>query len=228
MTQNSCIRYPMIDIIRGIAVIFMIIFHIFYDLKIFGYNNISFQSDPFWFSFPRLIVFLFLISAGLSLPLAHPSKISWHKFWPRFIKIAICASLISLSTYMLFRDRWIYFGTLHCIALVSLVALPFMHHPKTSLALGLFILIPQVFFDFKWWWWSLEHRSMDYIPFLPWFGVTLLAHFFFHLGLHKVPIKNFKGLSIITWSGKHSLTIYLLHQPLIYGTIFLLHKALNH
>ena len=120
-------RFPLIDQIRGFAIVLMIIFHFFYDLKIFGYNNINFSKDFFWYELPRVIVFLFMLAMGLSMPLIHSEKVNWKKFWPRWIKIALGALVISIYTYFMFKSAWIYFGTLHCIALASLVSLPFIN-----------------------------------------------------------------------------------------------------
>ena len=59
-----------LDQIRGLAVLFMLIFHFTYDLKLFGHVDVNFQ-EGFWFFFPRLIVFMFLWSVGASLELVH-------------------------------------------------------------------------------------------------------------------------------------------------------------
>ena len=64
-------RYAIIDQIRGVAIVLMVFFHLFFDLKMFGAVSINFSKDPFWYFIPRLIVFLFLIAVGLSLALVH-------------------------------------------------------------------------------------------------------------------------------------------------------------
>ncbi len=201
----------------------MIIFHTCYDLTIFRYLPINFQQDPFWWGFPRVIVFFFLFCMGISSSLAYKTQINWKKFWPRFIKITVCAVIISIATYILFPTRWIYFGTLHCIALCSLWVLPFLRIPKISLILGLAMVIPSTFFKLNIPWFTLPHKSMDYIAPFPWFGIVLLGVFAYHIGFHrfKLPGKNF--FIGLTFLGRHSLIIYLIHQPILYGTVYLFH-----
>jgi uncharacterized membrane protein len=125
-------RYLSLDVLRGFAVFIMIIFHFCYDLNIFKFIKIN-MSDTFWFYYPRFIVFCFLTSVGISLKLVHKNKIKWDKVWPRFVKLALAALAITVVTYFLFPRNWIYFGTLHCIATASLLALPFLNREKLSI-----------------------------------------------------------------------------------------------
>ncbi len=218
-------RYEAIDMLRALAIILMIIFHTSYDLKIFGYNSINFRTDPLWWTFPRVIVFLFLIPMGQSLQLAHSQSINWPQVRSRVLKLTAFALLISLSTYFLYPTRWIYFGTLHCIALCSLLALPFINRPFTSILAAAILIIP-LFFGFKWPWPKLGHASMDYIPALPWLGVVLLGIASNKIGLHRISIPDFKAKRFLMALSKHSLLIYLLHQPLLFGLVWLITKLL--
>ena len=138
-------RSRVIDAIRGLTIILMIFFHFSFDLYNFGFLKTDIIHEPFWYALPRLIVFLFIFAVGMSLTLAHQDKINWRPFWKRFLKISAFALLISLVTYKLFPDNWIYFGTLHAIALISVMSLPFLKKPKLSLLLALLLFIPSVF-----------------------------------------------------------------------------------
>lgn len=221
---NRFKRYPLVDYIRGFAVVLMVIFHAAYDLTIFGYLQINFMRDIFWFALPRVIVFLFLLSVGAGLYLAHKPNIKWRPFWKRFSKVALCALIISLYTYYAFPAVWVYFGTLHCIAITSLLALPFLNYPKVSLVTGLTMLCAHLFFDFGLPWFSMPHKSMDYIPAFPWLGVVLLGIFATHQGWHKWEPKEGLPLKILKYLGIHSFLIYMLHQPILYGLVFAFNK----
>ena len=216
-------RYLFVDQIRGFAVFLMIIFHLIYDLTFFRYVLLDFQNDLLRI-FPKIIVFLFLLSVGFSLSLAHPQKVQWKAFWKRWIRLIFCALIISLTTYMLFPQRWIYFGTLHCISLCSLIVLPFLRHPLLALITSLVLPLP-LFLGLDYPWIRLAHKSMDYIPPFPWISSVLMGVWLHHLGVHKILLpRNFFTIRI-SLLGRHALLIYLLHQPVLFGLFSLLSFA---
>ena len=222
MIEKQVPRYNFVDELRGVAVVLMIIFHFSYDLRMFGFASMDFQRDFFWWFLPRLIVFLFLFSMGISTCLGHWPKLKKRSFFIRLAKVGGGAAAVSLVTFLLFPDRWIYFGTLHCITLSSLAILPFMGRPWLALILGLALPISKWVFKFGPTWFSLKHQSMDYIPFTPWFGICLLGVFAFHHGLHKVVILLPQTIKVgLQFLGRHSFLIYIVHQPLLYGTVYL-------
>jgi len=225
--QQNRPRYPLLDQIRGFAIVLMIIFHFSYDLAVFGHIQIEFQKDPFWWGFPRLIVFLFLTAVGMSLRIVHIPEYKWKPFWKRWFKLAILAILISVSTYFAFPDRWIYFGTLHSIAVTSLMAIPLVRFPKVSGFLALAFLAPVVVFRWSLPWIELPHKSMDYIPAFPWVGVVFLGIFLHSVHFHKLKLPDIKLLRGLSWMGKHSLLIYMLHQPILYGAVMLVTKIMQ-
>ena len=205
-------RYPFIDQLRGLAVILMIAFHTLYNLNLFSHIAIP-PKNVLWMLFPNVIVTLFMLTVGISLTLAHYPKIRIRPLCLRLLKISLSAAAISLATWILFPNRWIYFGTLHNIAFCSLMALPFLRFPRLALGAGIalpFLSLP---------WFRLPHASMDYIPPFPWLSPVLLGIFLFHFRegafLH---IRLLGGLPLSFW-GRHALLIYLLHQPLLYGLL---------
>ncbi len=227
---NNVKRFQIIDFLRGIAVILMIIFHFSYDLDLFGYVDINFLKDPFWWFFPRVIVFLFLISVGASLSLAHSKKIQWPNFNKRLLKLVACAIVITVSTYFMFPKNWIYFGTLHCIAGVSLLILPFINRPKISFVFFLVFMVPAML-GYKWPFWNMPHASMDYIPLLPWVGIGFLGISYKHFLMEKtdqwLASASFPGKEMTLKMGRHSLLIYLVHQPLLFGIVWTMTKLVN-
>lgn len=211
----------LIDVIRGFTIILMIFFHFSFDLNNFGFINVDIVRAPFWYALPRLIVFLFLFAVGASLTLAHQLEIHWRAFWIRFFKILGFALLISIVTYKLFPENWIYFGTLHAIALISLMSLPFLKRPNLSLIISLLLFIPSVFLDKNIPWFELSHQSWDYIAPFPWVGASLLGIFAVHKGLHNISVPEHKLFKSLNYLGRHSLFIYLIHQPILFGSVYL-------
>lgn len=220
---NNVKRFDLIDFLRGFAVLLMIIFHFSYDLDVFGHIDVDFNKDTFWWVFPRVIVFLFLLTVGASFSLVHRHKIEWTKFWPRLAKIVLFAAIITISTYYMFPKNWVYFGTLHCIAGVSICLIPFVNRPKLSFLIFLILIIPAVFFGYTWPFWNMSHASMDYIPLLPWLGIGLLGISFKFYLLEKSEAKyqsfSFPCKRAIEYMGKHSLVIYIIHQPILFGLV---------
>jgi uncharacterized membrane protein len=217
-TKKFNSRSTLVDVIRGFTIILMIFFHFCFDLNNFNFLNIDIMRTPFWYALPRLIVFLFLLAVGMSLTLAHREKIHWTSFNKRLLKIVFFAFLISLVTYRLFPENWIYFGTLHAIAVISLMCLPFLNRPKLALSVALLLFIPSLFFDINIPWFSLPHESWDYIAPFPWLGAGLIGIFAVHKGWHnyQLPANN-PFVRSLNYLGKHSLLIYLIHQPILFG-----------
>ena len=75
---------------------------------------------------------------------------------------------------------------------------------------------------------GFPHRgffSTDYFPLLPWFFLFVAGYFLFRLldeqGLNsKLFVKG--NVPVLNWLGRHSLIVYLLHQPILYGLCLLL------
>jgi uncharacterized membrane protein len=196
----------------------MVIFHFTYDLNLFGYNKINFQIG-FWYWLPRIIVFLFLYCVGYSLAMGYSIKIDWKKYFKRFNKIAGYAVIISIVTYIMFPKNWIYFGTLHCIATCTLLAIPFLSRPKLSLITAILIISSVFIFDITYQQLSkfIAIKSMDFIPFYPWFFVVLLGISQYHLKPWTIAVN---APRFLTWPGEKSLKIYLIHQPVFFALIW--------
>jgi uncharacterized membrane protein len=215
------VRLIYLDTLRGMAVVWMIIFHTAYDLRMFGYLKLNF-SEGFWFAFPRVIAFTFLFCVGVSIHLAHSVNIRWDLVRKRALKLGLGSIIVSVSTYIFFPEQWIFFGTLHCILTGSLLGGPFVKKRKLALAVLIIILVAQYIlgYDIKWVSSLYPNNSLDFIPIYPWFWVILL-------GIFSAPyLSRIRSLSLLkprpflNYLGQNSLKIYLIHQPVIYGLIW--------
>lgn len=215
--MNNSHRFTALDAFRGLAVILMVIFHFTYDMWLFNLTSIEVRTG-FWYALPRFIVFVFLWCVGASLQISHGQGIKWKKFGIRLGKLVALAVIISAVTYFTFPKSWIYFGTLHCIAGVTILAIPFLYYPKARLPVLALILLAQygLGYDIAWVGTLFPRYSMDFIPVYPWFWVTLLGmisgNFILTRCPQKIPLQKF-----FVWPGVHALKIYLIHQPLLYG-----------
>jgi uncharacterized membrane protein len=114
-------RYAAVDLLRGLAMVWMTLFHFSFDLQHFGYLRANFYGDPFWTVQRAAIVTLFVFCAGLGQAIAVQQGQSWARFWKRWLHIAGCALLVSVGSKFMFPDSFIYFGILHGMALMLIV-----------------------------------------------------------------------------------------------------------
>ena len=229
-------RLPIIDQFRGIAVFLMAIFHFCYDLSVFGFITFEMNGGFFtWFRF--FIVTLFFTSVGASLYLAHHSKIQWRPFLIREAKITAGALIITISTLIMYPNSWVYFGVLHFIALASLFTLPFIRVPTASLILGLLIF---VLYNTTSWFnlsplWDLLNEPLrlprgtqDLTRFVPWVGMVMIGVYLGKTGFWKASELKLGVLNTpVNFLSKHSLLIYIVHQPPLFGLAWLLHKLVG-
>lgn len=230
-------RYQAVDVVRGGAIALMIAYHLCFDLAYFGLLHTDMYRDPLWIGARSLIVTLFLLTVGVSLYLATRGGVRWPRFWRREGLIAAAALAVSAGSYLVFPRSWIFFGVLHFIALASLLGLAFRRLGRANLALGAALVLLGItaahpFFDQPMWQWFglMTHKPVteDYVPLLPWFGVVLLG-----LGLGQwlygrrdVPAwarreSGHGAVRALAFAGRHSLFIYLAHQPLLFGLLWL-------
>lgn len=213
----------------------MATYHFSWDLEFFGYLAPGTSTQGFLRIYARLIASSFLFLAGFSLVLAHYPRIRFAPFLRRLGVIVAAAAVISVATYWFTPDSWIFFGILHAIAVSSLIGLAFVRLPPlltlgvAAIAIALPALLRSPSFDAPWFWFlglsETLPRSNDYVPVLPWIGALLagiaVARFIVDrqkLGvLDRVPA----GPRWLRWGGRHSLTVYLLHQPILIAGLYL-------
>ncbi len=230
-------RLPWLDAARGLAVVAMVAYHFVWDLGNFDYINRHFPYTIGFKSVGHGIALSFLFIAGVSLVLAHERDASFRPFWRRLARIVAAALLVTLGTYLVFPEAFVFFGILHCIAAASLLAVPFLFLPWPAALLAaaaaflapLFLTSP--LFDAPWLSWlglsTIEPTTNDYQPLLPWSGGVLAGVAFAKFpGAIRAPVLAQAGrrrtASAFTWLGRHSLAIYLLHQPVLFGVFLAL------
>ncbi len=218
----------------------MIIFHFTYDLNHFGFVEVDFYRDSFWIHFRTLIVALFLGLVGFSLQVATGERLNPPRYLRRLAMLVGAAALVSLGTYLLFGDKMIVFGVLHFIALASVLGLLFRHLFWSNLLLGTGVIIVGMHIQHEWfnapaWHWiglmTQKPVTLDYVPLIPWFGFVLIGMFSarivqkYRLLVSDPKRKQHPLTKILAFSGRHSLVIYLLHQPLLFGGLFLVARG---
>src|SRR3989344_3516710 len=119
---QSSPRYDSVDALRGLAMVWMTVFHFCFDLSHLGFWPQNFRADPFWTSQRTVIVSLFLFCAGLGQAIALHQGQGWARFGRRWLQIAGCALLVSAGSFVMFAHSFIHFGVLHGMAVMLLIA----------------------------------------------------------------------------------------------------------
>ncbi|MDM8557603.1 heparan-alpha-glucosaminide N-acetyltransferase [Candidatus Parabeggiatoa sp. HSG14] len=223
-----------VDVWRGGACILMILYHFCYDLNYLKIITFDFYHNPFWLTFRTLIVSLFIGIAGISLHLATLYELRIHVFIKRLVILLGCAGLISAVSFILFHERFIFFGILHFIALASVLGLFFRRWFWFNIITGSGLLIIGInvqhsLFNHNMLQWIglMTHKpaTEDYVPLLPWFGLMLLGmalgKYCHNTGFIFKPLR-LKGGQQLAWIGQHSLLVYMLHQPFLLGILWVL------
>ena len=232
-------RIAAIDVARGASLVGMGVYHLIWDLAHFGFVAASLPFAPAMRLLSHGVAGAFLALVGVSLALAHPGGLRWRAFARRLATIAGAALLVTVATFFLDRDEPILFGILHCIAVASLVAAPFVGAPGWAalavgaLALAAPLLIAGETFNSPALIWlglgTVAPPSLDWRPLLPWAGVVLIG-----LALGRTFLSRLARSALALWrpaaipgralgfAGRHSLAIYLAHQPILFASLFAL------
>jgi uncharacterized membrane protein len=236
-------RLERLDALRGLAMVWMTVFHFCFDLANFKFTSANFYTDPFWIWQRSLIVSLFLACAGAAQAVAQANGQTWPQFWRRWAQVVACAALVTAGSAVMFPDSFIYFGVLHGIAAMLIIvrltqawgawlwlagaivfalkgAAPSLHAAWPELAVFNTKALSAVGLI------SIKPRTEDYVPLIPWLGVMWWAFAATQWWL-KRPAQNPlvgatpAGGSFLALLGRWSLSYYMLHQPVMIGALML-------
>ncbi|WP_051340691.1 DUF1624 domain-containing protein [Azospirillum halopraeferens] len=228
-------RVTAIDAARGVAIAAMVIYHLCWDLDHLGFASFDLFGHPAWLAARTAILSSFLLLVGVGLALAGARGVDRRRFLRRLGLLVLAAAAVSAASWMLFPDSPIVFGVLHHIALASVLGLAALRLPTAAvIAAGVLVLAlprlagPVPAFDAPALRWiglmSFEPSSNDYVPLIPWFGAVLLGIVLGRLWLRHAPAAAPPpggAVGALAWAGRYSLPIYLLHQPVLFGTLWL-------
>src|SRR3989338_7051105 len=233
-------RFWELDFLRGVAIIMMIIFHLLYDLSYLSIFPVN-TTSGFWriFGYCSAVIFLSLVGCCLYVSSSRTNiglKTSLpKKYIMRGLKIFSLGLVLTAITWIMFPREFIVFGVLHLIGFSIIILTPFIRFKYIMLFAGIFILVlsPVVeaaVVDMPYFvWLGFMYRgfsTLDYFPVFPWIAAVMFGIFAGHVFYkNKVRQHTFFFSSRnefsrpIQYLGKHSLLIYLLHQPIIFGIL---------
>jgi len=236
-------RFWEVDFVRGIGILMMIISNFVTDLQYF--LNYS-EHQMFWLVFARMTAFIFVFVSGVSFWISYSRSIKknprpYKKYLRRFAKLFGLGVLITITTKVLLSSGIIYFGILHFLGVASLLAIPFYRFREKNIFFGVFFLLGSLIIS------KIhlntmallpigitpsEFFTLDYFPVFPWFGVYLLGMTIGSLlypdGMRRINLNFPKILPVkfICWAGRHTLKIYIIHQPILVGLLLLIYGSL--
>ena len=247
-TRNNNLRLTSLDFLRGCLIFMMIIYHLFWDLGYFGYINFSYVINGMGLLIAQCIGASFIFLSGISISLFFGSNFfSGYLFLLKLTKILGISAAISLLTWLVDPERFIFFGILHLLSVCYFLAFCMLRIQKPVLLNATILIfclfwISELKFDLSpvWVWIGVSQvipSSNDFYPLIPWC-------IFFFIGIRfsnqilrqikKLNIESWRNSSgefslkfkVIVWAGKKSLIIYICHQPLFFS-LFLAFNALK-
>ncbi|QTD47106.1 DUF1624 domain-containing protein [Ottowia testudinis] len=240
-------RFAGIDALRGVAMLWMTVYHFCYDLQHFGYVRQNFHEDPVWTWQRTGIVSLFLLCAGAGQAIAVQQGQGWPRFWRRCAQVAGCAALVSLGSWWMFPHSWISFGVLHGMAVMLLITRWLLVRGWLAgvapwiLGLALVLAGPllsqwlqahgspalSAALQGRWLNWlgvvMEKPFTEDWVPLLPWLGVMLwgvgAAHGWAGRPARDAARAPGSAQRALAVLGRWSLSYYMVHQPLLIGLL---------
>jgi len=224
-------RYHLIDALRGLAILLMMAHHFVYALLYAGID-IAFGLDVRAIErSPLILGFLSPFFAGVFILLSGMSSRFSRSNVKRGIIVLVFAALLSVVGHFFGAPVW--FGILHFMGLSMLTygllskwldKIPFYFSLFlwSSLFIFCFITLPRQADNNIFYWLGFFNRtsisSVDYFPFGRWFFLFLFGTRIGQLAKdHKFPKWFYRfNMPILPIIGKHTLIIYLAHQPFFF------------
>lgn len=226
-------RIHIVDAVRGLSVILMVFYH-------FGFDAVSFLGMPANILFNPVMIFLEMFFAGVFIFLSGTSCRFSRSNLRRGAMVFGLAVLITLLTYFMMPDFVIWFGILHFLG-ASMLIYGFLGKYLNKISPLLLLLLYTALYIITYIWtdsfgytqnpyifWlgftTVSFFTADFFPLLPWIFVFLTGTLFGKLVIdRKLPewFYRFKSPAL-EFFGRHALLIYLIHQPVMIGIIYLI------
>lgn len=242
--KPSSSRYALLDELRGLDLISMLLYHGMWDaVYLFGVSILWYAGQPghLW---QQSICWVFILLSGFCLPLGHhPVR--------RGATVFAAGALVTVVTLLFMPEDVVWFGVLTLLGsamiLTGLLEPYLKKVPPVAGAVGSFVLFALTYHTMDGFWnlgplqWALPRAlyanygtaylgfypfgffSTDYFPLLPWLFLFWVGFYLHHLiGRERMEPLRRSVCPPLGWLGRHSLVLYLLHQPVIFGVLTVL------
>ena len=226
-----------IDFLRGLSIILVVGYHLLFDLGAYvGVKRfLGFSTDlttVAWVVAQHFFAGLFIVLSGTSSTLTRSNL-------RRGLKLLVVSLIVTAVTYIYDPPSAIWFGILQLLAVSILIfgAVFEEAKPKACAAWGVIVLglgfavallNRNMIIRFDWLLpfgiHSSGYSSFDYFPLIPWLGIFLLG-----AALSRSVYAPRRSLlpwqlpqTFVNAAGRHSLLIYIFHQPVILAVLYVL------
>ena len=242
-------RYALLDELRGLDLVSMMLYHACWDLVfLFGVQMNWYAATPghLW---QQSICWVFILLSGFCVPLGHHTL-------RRGATVFGAGALVTAVTLLFMPEERVIFGVLTFLGAAMLltgILEPLLQ--KVPPAAGLVVsavlfalcysvssgwggvgswklLLPQglyanyltAFFGF----YPEGFFSTDYFALLPWIFL-FWAGYFGHRSIGRARMEPLRRsvCAPLGWMGRHSLVLYLLHQPVIFGVLWVIFQIFH-
>ena len=234
-------RYALLDELRGLNLISMMLFHVCWDLVfLFDVNMRWYAGTPgrLW---QQTICWVFILLSGFCVPLGHHTL-------RRGATVFGAGVLVTAVTLLFMPEDRVVFGVLTLLGsamlltgllepllqkvppaaglVVSAVLFALTYHAADHyLGIGaLRLALPESlyanYFTAYLGFYPCWFYSTDYFPLVPWLFL-FWAGYYLHKAVGRGRMEPLRRpvCPALGWMGRHSLLLYLLHQPVIYGVL---------
>ena len=214
-------RYALLDELRGLDLVSMMLYHACWDMMfLFGIWMDWYAGMPgrLW---QQTICWVFILLSGFCAPFGR-------YMLRRGTVVFGAGAVVTLATLVFMPEGRVIFGVLTFLGAAMLltgVLEPLLKKVMPAVGLGGWkLMLPQslyanyftAFFGFYPDWFY----STDYFGLLPWLFL-FWAGYYLHkaVGRRRMEPLRRPVCPALGWMGRHSLLLYLLHQPVIYGVL---------
>lgn len=238
-------RVHLMDELRGVLIIGVVLYHLLYDLAVIFPVGIPWMFSP-WMNHARnLCTGSLIVISGIS---CHYSRSNLR----RGLRTFGWGMVLTAVTGIFIPSQFILFGILHffgammmlyglcrpllekiptlpgLVGSAALFLLTWTVYSGFIRVLGVTVYLPAWLYDrpllFPLGFACRGLSSADYYPLMPW-GFLFLAGSFLgrYVWAGRLPDFCYQShLPRLAWLGTHTMAIYLVHQPVIYGLLTLL------
>lgn len=239
-------RFWQIDFIRGVTVLCMVFYHFMWDMMFFGLYPADVTVGA-WRVFARVIATSFLLLVGVSMVLTaarRPAEERDRQWLVRGTKVFGWGLVITVVTRLFLGDAYVLYGILHLIGTAYMLAPILWRVRRVAPFLGIVFVAVGIVLAQR----SPElsgllpyaiplgvrpefYPAVDYFPVFPWLGVVMIG-----MGIGRLlapalerrmageqPMRPAPAVvAQIAAVGRHSLVIYIVHQPVLLAGFFAL------